>query len=202
MLYQEIKRRVLEHLNRYSIAGEVVSPAYNGQSDDLQRIPNLINDAVMGIRTTVQPITAHFYPQSEEKEHGLMKCPLPTDFRMLKGSGVWHAEKGDSLNPFRGKMLLDDKHLYLPEGEYMVEYYRYPELLPEDPGDEYEYGESREVLLAAACYAAANLAMLDDEFVYSALMQEYERRLLRMTTPPWDTVKSVTDVYGFMGGEV
>lgn len=55
MTYANIKRFTLELMNRQSIAGDAVSPAYNGQSDILQRIPNLINEALTQIRLALDP---------------------------------------------------------------------------------------------------------------------------------------------------
>ena len=49
MKYARIKRTVLELLNQYSIAGEIISPAYNNQSDDMHRIPTFINHALLDI---------------------------------------------------------------------------------------------------------------------------------------------------------
>lgn len=58
MTYAEIKRFTLELINRQSIAGETVSPAYNGQSDIIRRIPNLINAALTQIRLALNPCGA------------------------------------------------------------------------------------------------------------------------------------------------
>ncbi|MBR3569281.1 MAG: hypothetical protein IKN96_00560 [Oscillibacter sp.] len=53
--YAEIKRFTLELIDRHSVAGETVSPAYNNQSDYIGRIPNLINAALTQIALTVSP---------------------------------------------------------------------------------------------------------------------------------------------------
>lgn len=56
MTYSEIKRNVLELIDRYSVAGEPVSLAYNNQSDYIQRIPNLINGALTQIHLRAHPV--------------------------------------------------------------------------------------------------------------------------------------------------
>ena len=56
MLYSEIKRAVLSHINQYSIAGGQVSLTYNNQADYVNRIPQLINEALVNIRTSVKPL--------------------------------------------------------------------------------------------------------------------------------------------------
>ena len=70
MQYGDIKRVVLELLDQYSIAGSEISPAYNHQSDDIHRIPNLINQALTDIRTGVLPERAVYQlddPESNQE---------------------------------------------------------------------------------------------------------------------------------------
>ena len=127
MTYREIKRRVLEHINRATIAGQEVSPAYNGQSDDLMRIPGLINEAVVSIRTLARPETGVFTPEEGESMYGMKKYDLPTDFRSMKGGGVYQVKDG-RLESFGGWRLFGSRAILLPEGKFLVEYCRYPDL--------------------------------------------------------------------------
>ena len=200
MTYREIKRRVLEHINRATIAGQEVSPAYNGQSDDLMRIPGLINEAVVSIRTLARPETGVFTPEEGESMYGMKKYDLPTDFRSMKGGGVYQVKDG-RLESFGGWRLFGSRAILLPEGRFLVEYCRYPDLLPEDPEEDFDYVQDVEVLYAAIYYAAANLVMPEDEFVYSALMRDYENRFARMIAPVACTTGSVGDVYASFGGD-
>ena len=200
MTYREIKRRVLEHINRATIAGQEVSPAYNGQSDDLMRIPGLINEAVVSIRTLARPETGVFTPEEGESMYGMKKYELPTDFRSMKGGGVYQVKDG-RLESFGGWRLFGSRAILLPEGRFLVEYCRYPDLLPEDPEEDFDYVQDVEVLYAAIYYAAANLVMPEDEFVYSALMRDYENRFARMIAPVACTTGSVGDVYASFGGD-
>ena len=200
MTYREIKRRVLEHINRATIAGQEVSPAYNGQSDDLMRIPGLINEAVVSIRTLARPETGVFTPEEGESMYGMKKYDLPTDFRSMKGGGVYQVKDG-RLESFGGWRLFGSRAILLPEGRFLVEYCRYPDLLPEDPEEDFDYVQDVEVLYAAIYYAAANLVMPEDEFVYSALMRDYENRFARMIAPVACTMGNIGDVYASFGGD-
>ena len=109
MNYGEIKRFTLELIDRYSVAGETVSPAYNGQSDYIRRIPNLINSALAQIA------------------------------------------------PFEE-----------------------PDRLPADPPDAYELSAPFAQVQCACYYAAALLVADENEFLYSALMNEFESFLNRV----------------------
>lgn len=200
MTYREIKRRVLEHINRSTIAGQEVSPAYNGQSDDLKRIPGLINEAVVSIRTLARPDRGVFTPEEGERMYGMKKYDLPADYRSMKGGGVYQVKDG-KLESFGGWKLLGNRSILLPEGKFLVEYCRYPDLLPGEPEEDFDYVQDVEVLYAAIYYAAANLVMMEDEFVYSALMRDYENRFARMIAPVACTTGSVGDVYASFGGD-
>lgn len=194
MTYGEIKRRVLEHINRATINGADVPAAYNGHSDDLRRIRGLINEAVTLIRTRYAFEVAVFAPKEGEALGKLVKYALPEDFYALYGT-IYRVEAEGPV-PFRGGKLLGSRHILLPKGEFLVEYKRYPDLLPEDPEDDYEYPQSAEVLDAAAYFAAAYLALTEDEFLYTALLREYEARLARMAARPWAECGRVKDAYG------
>ena len=200
MTYKEIKRRVLEHINRATIAGSEVSPAYNCQSDDLARIPGLINEAVVSIRTLARPETGVFVPKEGESMYGMKKYDLPEDYRSMKGGGVYQVKDG-RMEGFGGWRLFGSRAILLPEGNFLVEYCRYPDLLPQEPEEDFEYIQDVEVLYAAIYYAAANLVMMEDEFVYSALMRDYENRFARMIAPVACITGNVTDVYASFGGE-
>ena len=201
MKYGLIKRKVLEHLNRATLGGEAISPAYNGQRDDLSRIPGAMNEAVMCVCSLVKPRNHHYYLEGGEAVGDKVKHPLPEDFRALKGCGVWEVdENGDTIRTAHEWWMLEDRAILTPKGRYLIDYYRYPRLLPEDPEDDYEYDEEADTVYAATFYAAAKLALLEDEFVYNVLMHSYEKFLDNMMLPPWCGVGSVWDAYQFSGG--
>ena len=55
MLYRDIKRAVLSHIDQYSNAGQEMAPTYNNQADALNRIPIFINEGLTNILTLVKP---------------------------------------------------------------------------------------------------------------------------------------------------
>ena len=197
MHYRTIKRAVLELIDQYSVAGESVSPAYNNQSDTLQRIPGLINQALLDIRTGPAPErNVCRLERGERLPNGWRQHSLPGDFWRLCSGGV-RKLTDDGLQLTNDYQLLGERALLTPEGVYMAEYYHYPEQLPDDPSDDYECGETAEVIRLACLYAAACLMRTEDEFAYTTLYNEYESRLSRLTPAVAAEIHSVQNVYGF-----
>ncbi|MBQ9492475.1 MAG: hypothetical protein IJR54_01905 [Oscillibacter sp.] len=197
MQYRNIKRAVLELMDQYSIAGEPISPAYNHQSDTIRKIPGLVNQALLDIRTGPCPERGVCrLEHGETLSNGWRQHTLPGDFWRLCSGGVRKlSDDGPELtNEYQ---LVGGRALLTPEGAYMVEYYHYPEQLPDDPSDEYECGESPEAIRIACLYAAACLMRTEDEFAYTTLFHEYESRLSQLTPALVATVRPVRDVYGF-----
>ncbi len=197
MQYRNIKRAVLELIDGYSVAGETVSPAYNNQSDALQRIPGLVNQALLDIRTGPAPERGVCRLEDGERlPNGWIRHALPGDFWRLCSGGV-RKLSDDGPQRTNEYQLLGQRALLTPEGGYLAEYYRYPEQLPDDPPDGYECGETAEVLRLACLYAAACLMRTEDEFAYTTLYNEYESRLSRLTPAVVAEVGAVRDAYGF-----
>ena len=199
MQYRNIKRAVLELTDNYSVAGETVSPAYNNQSDALKKIPGLVNQALLDIRTGPAPERSVCRLEGGERlPNGWRQHALPGDFWRLCSGGV-RKLSGDGPQPTNEYRLLGERALLAPEGVYMAEYYHYPEQLPDDPADDYECGETAEVLRIACLYAAACLMRSEDEFAYTTLFNEYESRLSRLTPAISAEIGATRDVYGFYG---
>lgn len=197
MNYGELKRKVLELMDRSTVAGSEISPAYNGQSDVLRRIPGLLNDAVMRIRDEVRlEDQVLLGPEGGERLGQYLRYALPEDFWLFKTGYVWKME-GGQLTPCRDWQRLGETIL-LPPGQFLVRYYKYPQLLPQDPADDYDYGEKRHVLLVAAYYAAAMLSAGEDSLVYTVLMQEFKERFEQLKES-WCEGEPVEDVYDFWG---
>lgn len=204
MKYADIKREVLGHINQYTMAGSQIAPSYNNQADDLNRIPVLINEALVNIRTLVKPIPVVLPLTDGEPYGGMVRYALPEDFWSLRTGGVTEIRDGQfrRTNQYR---LQGQKYILVPEdraGSYTVEYYRYPEQLPLDNTltDEYELEEDPEVIQTATYYAAANLVMLDNEFAYASLYNDYESRLGRISPGLTAEVSQVEDAYGMNWG--
>lgn len=203
MLYSEIKREVLGHIDQYTMAGSPVAASYNNQADYLNRIPVLINEGLVNIRTLVKPDPVVFQLKSFKDFGGMNRYELPDDFWALKSGGVSVIRNGrfEKTNDYR---LLGKKYILTPktDANYVVEYYKYPELLPLDKTltDSYEVEEDIEVIQAATYYAAANLVMREDEFMYASLYNEYESRLSRISPGVTVEVQPVQDAYSFGAG--
>lgn len=203
MLYSEIKREVLGHIDQYSMAGTPVAASYNNQADYLSRIPVLINEGLVNIRTLVKPDPVVLTLENGEEYGGMMRYELPEDFWNLKTGGVSVIRNGQfhKTNEYR---LQGKKYILTPktEGVYTVEYYKYPDLLPLDKTltDAFELEEDIEVIQTATYYAAANLVMREDEFMYASLYNDYESRLSRISPGITVEVQQVEDAYLFNMG--
>ena len=88
MLYSEIKRETLGHINQYSMAGSPVAASYNNQADYLNRIPILINEGVLNVRTLVKPEPVVWPLETGEDYGDMIRYELPEDFWTLKTGGV------------------------------------------------------------------------------------------------------------------
>ena len=132
MTYGELKRKVLELMDRATVAGSDISPAYNGQSDVLRRIPGLLNDAVMRIRDRIPLEDQVLLGKTQGEVVGpYRRYALPEDFWLFKTGYVWRVEQ-DKLLPWKDWQRCGDAIL-LPPGQFWVRYYKYPALLPADP---------------------------------------------------------------------
>jgi hypothetical protein len=243
MLYSDIKRAVLSHINQYSIAGAQVALTYNNQADYVNRIPQLINEALVNIRTSVKPLPtiveiglifdeddtpippenqgrpiaeAALTDESDRdpvkydqaiiyaKQYGSSKqyrAKLPDDFWCLKSGGVEAIDdQGHHFKTNRYRLQGRDFILFPDKRIHIVEYFRYPEQLPNDPKDSFDLQEDIDVIHAAIYYAAANLVLYDDQFAYASLYNDYESRLSRLSPGVAMEVHPVVDYYGFYGG--
>ena len=203
MKYGDLKREVLSHINQYTMAGTVVAPSYNNQADYLNRIPVLLNEALVNIRTLVKPEPVVLPLIGGEAYGGMIRHELPNDFWSLRTGGVTEIREGRfrHTNQYR---LQGKKSILVPlGGDYTVEYYRYPIQLPLDNTltDEYEVEEDLEVLQAATYYAAAYLVLQEDEFAYAGLYNDYESRLSRISPGITAEVRGIDDVYGTTWGD-
>lgn len=199
MIYGDIRRETLSHIRKYSIAGREVPASYNHQADDLNRIPLLINEALVNIRTLVKREPVLLELTEGEAYGGMVRYRLPKDFFALRTGGVTVIREG-RLQRTNNYRLQGREYILVPEGErYTVEYDRYPRQLPLDPADDFILEEDPEVIQTATYYAAANLVLQEDEFAYAALYNDYETRLGRISAGVTAEVGRVEDVYGFGG---
>lgn len=202
MTYGELKRKVLELIGRYSIAGALVSSDYNNQSDYENRIPGLLNDAFLRIRTEARPRVSVAYFRNGGTRLGDMRMfVLPSGYRGIKTGGVFLISDG-SFRPSANYRLLGERSVLFPDdgAERMIEYYENPEALPGSPEDGYETHDADAEVMAAACYYAASMLLLGrDEFAHVSLCNEFESRLAGMRRPPTAEISEIEDAYGYSG---
>lgn len=184
MTYGLLKRRVLEMLDQHSVAGETISPAYNNQSDYEQRIPGLVNAALVEIRGQYPRRAVAELSGGTRRGH-LTEYALPQNFKSLCTGGVYAGSERTPTNEYR---LFGANHILVPgDGRtYFVEYWRKPESLTIDennPKDKTEIDEDDDAIEAAVAYAAAWLTLNDDSFNHTALKNLYEDKLIRMAPP-------------------
>ena len=197
MLYSELKRSVLAHLNRATLQGSPIPASYSLQADDELRIPGFLNEALMTIRASVPKV--RLAPLTAGEILGdTLRYQLPRDFLALRSGGVWCLRDGHygRTGDFR---LQGRDYILLPrgKGDYTVEYCARPILLPANPTPNTELQEETEILYAAIPYAAAALARDEgDNFLYTTLYNEFRARLAALIPDRTAEVGAVEDVYG------
>ena len=203
MNYGQVKNQVLKLLDQYSVAGNEVEPSYNNQQDYLNRIPGLVNDAVMEIATTVRkiPTVMGLCELPYEDLGEAYRYQLPRDFYQLISGGVVKTRGGTVLHTnlyqTQGRSFL-----IVPKaeaGDCSIEYYRYPMLLADRPKDTDELDNAPETHFAVPYYAAAFLASRDDPYLCALLNNKYDDKLAAMGAGLNAEVSQVSDVYGFGG---
>ena len=199
MTYGQVKSYILQLLNQETIAGGTVTENYNCQADYLLRIPHLINDAMMEIATTARKIPA-VLDLSEippEEFGGKLRYQLPDDFYQFKSGGSLQLTDGRVIRTEVVRMQ-GGRFLLLPrwaEGQVTVEYWRYPHLFSDTPGELDELDNEPETHPAVAYYAAAQMASHDNAFLYASLYNKYEDKLGKMSGGVWCEYGGVEDVY-------
>lgn len=213
MTYGQLKTLALQLAFDQSIAGEDIALSYNNQEDYVKMIPGLANDGMMYIATTVKKIP-EIVPLSslEQTDMGeYTMYTMPSDFwRLMNGGPIWRRpdlpyDEHYSYQRFHGYKLYGNNRLLIPKrvpnlDSMLVEYYRYPHRLPDygaanTETNSIELDNTEETHAPLAYYVAAQLVMYDDPFRYSALHNEFETRLSRITEPVMTEYAPVEDVY-------
>ena len=203
MTYGQVRDQVLKLLNQYTMAGTPVPGSYNNQQDYLNRIPDLVDDAMMEIATTARKIPATLRLKELEgvEEGEQMRYQLPRDFYQLVSGSVVKTHQGHVLHT--NQYTLQGKAwLLVPKeeaGDYSFTYYRYPKLLGEHPGDDQELDNTPETHYAVPFYAAAFLVDHDDSFLCALFQNKYQDKLNKMGPGMTAEVGDVEDPYRFFG---
>ena len=196
--YKWARGFTLELINQYSIAGVDIPDSYNNQADYIKRIPKLLDDGQMYIATTsghIRAVTA-LKSLSRTELGGWWVYRLPRDCWQVCG-GLLRSD-GPALHRYHKHRMVGDNGIAVPkelDGELVLEYYRYPMLLGDDPREDAELDNTAEAQMALPYYAAAHLVMQDNAFAYASLYNEFEAKLARLGKNAQAEVGIVEDAY-------
>ena len=200
MDYKWARDFTLQLIDQYSTAGEAVAETYNGQADYILRIPGLLNSAQIHVATTAGKIRTAVPLANLERRGNI--CIMPEDFWQLSAGGLIRILKDGTPERVNFGHIIGADQLVVPEdvdGDIIVEYYRLPGLLGDDPMDTEELDNTVAAQMILPYYAAAQLMMQDNAYAYQALMNEFETRLARLVQPPVAVCAALADDYGADG---
>ncbi len=200
MKYSQIKQLVLSLMEQYTAGGVPVESSYNGQADDLCRIPGFFGAALMAIYARAMPETKIAALTCARDLGGIQLCLLPEDCMKMLSGGVYRLVddrpvKACDWRPWgdRGVLIPGDR------GQAYVEYCPYPPVLPEAPGEDHFVPVTPEIAQAAAFYCAAMLLLHRDTTACTALMNEFDARVEAMQRRLRASLQTVHDVLGGAG---
>ena len=201
MNYGQVRDQVLKLLNQYTRAGARVEPSYNNQQDYLNRIPGLVNDAMMEIATTVRkiPTTIALEELPAQQVGEEMRYQLPERFWQFVSGSVVTTREGRTL-PTNCCTIHGRHYLYLPleqAGSCFVTCYRYPDLLSDQPADTDALDNAPETHFAIPFYVASYLVAGEDNFLCALFYNKYEDKLSKMSQGLTAQVRPVDDSYRF-----
>ena len=199
MTYGEMKVFVLQLLHQYTVAGDEIPDTYNGQADDLLRIPLLTRDAVLYVTTTNRKLRAVAELAEPESSGNMLAYDLPDDCYQLMNGGLIRTDTKGEVSRYHKYRLVGGRQILIPKadkGTYLLEYFRYP-YLPEGVPEEDDFLDCPpEAQSAVAYYVAAHLAMEDSSFQYASLYNEFEMKMARLQEGLSTVCGETEDVYG------
>ena len=83
--------------------------------------------------------------------------------------------------------------------ELALEYWRYPERVSSETGDDVELDNTPDVHECLVFYVAAHLLAYDDAYRYTVFLNMYEERISRLKEPVWIEPGPIEDVYRMHG---
>lgn len=203
MTYGWVQDQVLKLLNQYSIGGTNVPTTYNNQADFINRIPSLVNDAIMEIATTAKKIPATvelsglYYDEVGEYK----RYRLPQNFYQPQTGSVVLTAEGTRLHTNQYRLEGRD-YVLLPKdvrGVCSLAYYRYPALLPESEDSttlrKIQLDNTEETHMAIPFYVASFLLADSDAFRCSLFYNKYEDKLAKMDAGVSLEIVPVVDAY-------
>ncbi len=199
MNYKWVKDFALKLINQYSVAGEQIAETYNVQADYINKIPELVETGQLYIATTTGRIrTVVPLASLETSDMGSWTLyHLPEDCWQVCSGGLVRCD-GPVMQRYHKYHMVGDKGIAIPEkldGDMFLEYYRYPLPVGTDPDEQAKLDNTVEAQMVLPYYVAAHLVMHDNAFAYSALFNEFESRLARLSEMPQAEMTVVEDSY-------
>ena len=201
MTYGELKRFVLQLLNQYSVAGKEISLTYNNQADLTARIPALVRDGLHYLATSVRRLRTVTELAAPEQVGQMLVYELPNDCYQMAG-GLLRLDRQGRAVPFREYQVVGGRQLWMDRqwaGRFWLEYFRYPMTPEAEPREDDFLDCPPEAQTAVAYYVAAHLAMEDNNFLYGALYNEFERKMARLQEGAMMQAGVTQDAYGAEG---
>lgn len=204
MTYGEARRKIMQLIFYDTIAGDEIPATYNEKDEYLKAIPGLINTALLDIATTRKFIPAmcklsdlqctEFGPDAYYYEMPADCWQKGADFLIIPGF------RRDRFKEYRnyGKGFVVRRGM---EDKLMVEYWRYPERLNDNPSDKVVLDSDEDACEAMIFYVASELLRYDDAFRYASLYNEWITRKDALSMPMYYEYSDTEDVYcGFYTG--
>ena len=198
MTYGELKKRVLQLILSYSVAGSEIPATYNNQADYLAMIPDLVNNGQMDIATSVKRLPAQAAVSDLESEtvNGRTLYKLPADCWLPFTGGLLSCSGRRYERFFRYRFVGRELDLYGQCPQCLVlEYWRYPELINADTPDSTELDNTPDVHECLVFYVAAHLLAYDDPYRYTVFKNMYEERMSRLREPVWLEPGPIVNLY-------
>lgn len=199
MTYGQMRDRVLMLLNQYSIADGKIRVTYNNQADYLTRVPGAVNEALVYLATTARRLRKVRQLEEAERTGTWRVFALPEDCWQVCSGGVFRLSADGSVERTNGFRLLGEDRLAVAGAADGAGCWNIS-------GIRYCCGRSRRTATsstvrrsapgAVACYAAAQLAALDDASLQAALYNEFENRLSRLGELPVANREEIGNMYG------
>lgn len=209
MNFGQVKKASLQLIFSESIAGDPIVPTYNNQADYERMIPQLVNDGMMYIATTVKKIPAMVALENltqDTSNENFDIFILPEDcFQIMAGGLVLQHRKNDfgeiANRVHKNYRFYGGNQLWLPKGQgtnLYLEYWRYPKQFSDEPDDSEELDNTPDTHACIPYWVAAQAVMYDDAFRHATLYNTFEDRISRLR-PNQSFVEDsrVQDVYGF-----
>lgn len=205
MNYAWVRDMALKLIDQYSVAGELVAPSYNNQTDYLLKIPALVNDGLTVLFTEYCPVRdcVPIRLLNRIDLYGMDTRVLPDDAWKVCGSCLIAIGEDGFPYRFSGYRLVGDNLIALERGapeDLLLEYYTRQELLSDRPDDGEEVSGTQEMHAVLPYYVAAHLVMHDNSFAYQALYNEFVARAQRLAPDPRAELDYVEDAYSFREG--